>query len=72
MELVAHDMHDPNNMRQVLEAVTGEVKAENSQVRSCKVLIPSYTVWQTRASIRASLLFEWTKLYPSLSLWGLD
>ena len=21
MELVAHDMHDPNNMRQVLEAV---------------------------------------------------
>jgi len=40
MELVAHDMHDPNNMKQVLEAVKGEVKAEKSQVRSCKVQIP--------------------------------
>jgi hypothetical protein len=28
-QLVAHDMHDPNNIRQVLEAVKGEVKAEN-------------------------------------------
>ena len=46
MELVAHDMHDPNNMRQVLEAVKGEVKAEKisgSIVQSPNSLLHSLT-----------------------------